>query len=206
MIQTARNSGSWVWSPRPICGEAVQQPVGDVAPLLVEADDALVAAGEIGILEGVADDLGEGDGGDGEIVGAQPQRGQADQDAGDDGDQDGHGHGPPERPAGIDHQHPHGIGADAHEARLAEIEQAGEADIDLQAEHEDAVDAGDHPHAQPEIDAHERAFLRPKIPRGISSRVRIRMAKPMAGFQRGLKNRVDHSWARPMTMPPASAP
>ena len=62
--------------------EAVQQPVGDVAPLLVEADDALIAAGEIGILEGVADDLGEGDGGDGEIVGAQPERGQPDQDAG----------------------------------------------------------------------------------------------------------------------------
>ena len=50
-----------------------------------------------------------------------------------------------------------GIGADRHEAGLAEIEQAGEADIELQAEHEYAVDACQHADADPEIDAHERA-------------------------------------------------
>ena len=31
-------------------------------------------------------------------------------------------------------------------------------------------------------------------------------SKPTAGFQRGLRNKVDHSWLRPMMMPPASAP
>ncbi len=76
----------------------------------------------------------------------------------------------------------------AHEACLAEIQQASEADIDLETEHENPVDAGDHSDVEPEADAHERVFLWPKIPRGISRSVRIRMAKPMAGFQGGLKN------------------
>src|SRR5258706_200020 len=53
---------------------------------------------------------------------------------------------------------------------------------------------------------HARARLRPKMPRGRTSRVRIRMAKPTAGFQRGLTNSVAHSCDSPMTMPPASAP
>ena len=40
------------------------------------------------------------------------------------------------------------------------------------------------------------------MPRGMTSSMTIRMAKPTTGFQRVLKNSVDHSCARPMTIPP----
>ena len=54
-------------------GELLRGPGLEGAPLRVVADDALVAAGEGGVLKDIAHDLGEGDGDDAEIVGAQPQ-------------------------------------------------------------------------------------------------------------------------------------
>ena len=67
--------------------DASEHPGRDGAPFVVEAHDALVAAGELGVLQRVAHDLGERDRRDGEIVRAQAQRRDADEHAGNDREQ-----------------------------------------------------------------------------------------------------------------------
>ena len=62
----------------------------------------------------------------------------------------------PEREAVVDDQDRHRVGADRHEAGLAEVDDPGEADVELQAQREDRVDAGEDPDADPEADVGER--------------------------------------------------
>ncbi len=91
-----------------------------------------------------ADDLAEGERHDGEIVAAQAQHGEAEQHAPERGEDAGERQADPERPAEIGGEQRVGIGADRIEGDVAEIEQAGEPDHDVQApaqhdigEHED---------------------------------------------------------------------
>ena len=105
-------------------------------------------------------------------------------------------------------QQAHRVGADQHEAGLAEIEHAGETDVELKAEREDAVDSGDDRDPDPEIEVElderrkSQLRLRPRMPCGNRIRVRMRITKPTPGFHRVLKTRVDHSCERPITRPP----
>ena len=95
------------------------------------------------------DDLAECDGHDGQVVAAQVQDGPADTKA----DQAGHDGAPTGRPSEDRNlagrvQNGDGVGADAVEGGVAELEQAGVADDDVEAEAQQDVDAGDAEHAR----------------------------------------------------------
>ncbi len=79
------------------------------------------------------DDLAEGHGDDGEIVAAQPQHRKAEDDAPERGEDAGERQADPEREAEVFGEQRVGIGADRIEGDVAEVEQAGEADDDVQA-------------------------------------------------------------------------
>jgi hypothetical protein len=114
------------------------------------------AAERLAVLEDHADDLAEAERDDGEVVALQPERGQPDEQAGEGRAQPAGAEGAeekevlrPRRPAvraeepGAE-QHGHGggqVGADRHEARVAEGELAGVAVHQVQADGEDDVDA-----------------------------------------------------------------
>ena len=86
-----------------------------------------------------ADDLGAGDRRDREVVGAQAQRRQPDEQA-EARSRSGSRAAARARttmPA-VDGQDRHRVGADRHEPGLAEVDDPGEADVELQAEREDA--------------------------------------------------------------------
>ncbi|MEZ0081350.1 hypothetical protein ABIF72_003824 [Bradyrhizobium japonicum] len=109
------------------------------------AGDAVGAAGEaLPVDDDEADDLAEGERHDGEIVAAQAQHGEAEQHAPERGEDAGKRQADPERPAEIGGKQRVGIGAHRVEGDVAEIEQAGEPDHDVQppaqhhiGEHED---------------------------------------------------------------------
>ncbi len=100
------------------------------------------------------DDLAEAQGGDGQVVAADAQDGQAQQDAEAHGHQHGEGDGDEEGPlrdaqlAGRGEQG-HGVGADGEEGHEAEVEQTGQAqrDVETQAhqrvERDECDDRGD---------------------------------------------------------------
>ena len=94
----------------------------------------------------------------------------------------------------------HRVGADRHEPGLAEVLDPGEADVELQPEREDRVDAGEDADAGPEVDVGERlerdperdrervdhtVLARPKMPSGRMIRTMIRMMKPTASLRPG---------------------
>src|SRR5207253_204873 len=151
-----------------------------------------------------------------EVIGAQPKRGQPDQQPGADRDRARCRQRQPEGPVRLQHQDRHRVRAHAHEPDLAEVDDAGEADVELEPEREDPVEAGEHADADPEFRLPEGAEAdrgqghmvraRPKMPCGRSTSVRIRAAKPTAIFQRASITSVDHSWISPSRKPPASAP
>ena len=95
------------------------------------------------LMQHEADDLAEGERHDGEIVAAQPQHGEAEDDApecrenaGDrQRDEEGPGQDAVAEPVGKKdgREQRIGIGADGVEGDVAEIEEAGEADHDVQA-------------------------------------------------------------------------
>ena len=104
-------------------GQAVGA-AGDLVP--VEQDDA--------------DDLAEAQRDDGQVVAAQAQDGKAQHDAEARGEQAGQRQaGPEAQPEGLREQGV-GVGADGVEGDVAEVEQAGEADHDVQAPAEHDVD------------------------------------------------------------------
>src|SRR5437660_7684 len=81
-----------------------------------------------------------------------------------------------ERPAGQHRQDGRSVGAEHEEADLAEIDEAGDAVLEIEAEAENAPDAGDRDEIDGELD-HPRA---PRRPRGRQSSVAIRRAKAIA--------------------------
>ena len=102
----ARNSGNAV------------RPAGEILP--IEQDQP--------------DDFAEAERDDGEIVAAQPQHRKAEQDAGKGGEDAGKRQAYPERQSEIVRKQRVGIGADRVEGDIAEIEQPGETDHDIQPE------------------------------------------------------------------------
>ena len=100
---TTRNSGKMVsGSPHPRPSRPVDDRVRGVVPGLVEAEDPLVAAGQVTRVQGEEpDDLRSGDRGDRQVVGAQAHRGQAHEEPEGHGDQHRDGQREPERQSGL---------------------------------------------------------------------------------------------------------
>ena len=105
------------------------------------AGDAGIAVGQRRpVDQDEADDLAEGERDDGEIIAAQPQHRKAEQDAPERGQHAGERQQDPERQAESLGQQRVGIGADRVERDIAEIEQAGEADHDVEPPAEHHID------------------------------------------------------------------
>ena len=103
--------------------------------------DARPAAGKIGpVDEDSADDFAERQRDDGEIVAAQPQHGKAENHAPYRRQDAGERQADPKRKMKGGRQQRVGIGADRVERDIAEIEQAGEANDDIQAPAEHHID------------------------------------------------------------------
>ena len=100
-------------------------------------------------------DLGERDRGDREVVGAQAQRRQADQQPEGIVTSIAIGSASQNEQPAFDDEDRHRVGADRHEPGLAEVDDAGEADVELQPERDQGVDAGEHADAGPEADVGE---------------------------------------------------
>src|SRR5690349_2096193 len=125
----------------------------DAAGERVEAREALVEALEAVLAAEVlqqrdradrlADDLGRGDGDDREVVRAQAQRGDAERQGQEGGRPQGHHAADPERQAPRRHERRDRVAADRHEAGLAEVEQPGVAEVDVEADRGQAVDRCD---------------------------------------------------------------
>src|SRR5699024_9985956 len=108
--------------------EAVRRAVVDESSRTeertLEAVDAIAAAEDVGERGGPhdePDDLGEGDGDDGEVVGSQPQRGDAHDDAEAHGVADADRDAPPHRDVEGLQRHAEAVRAAGHEARLPEV-------------------------------------------------------------------------------------
>ena len=104
-----------------------------------DAGDAVRAAGQaLPVEQHDADHLAERQRHDGEIVAAQAQDREAQQDAPERGEDAGERQAQPERQAEMLGEQRIGVGADGVERDVAEIEQAGEADHDVEppAEHD----------------------------------------------------------------------
>ena len=116
-------------------------PVGHLGP--IEEDDA--------------DDLAEGERHDGEIVAAKPEHGKAEDDAPQRGGGAGDRQANPEAQAEMRGEQREGVGADRIEGDIAEIEQPGETDHDIQspAEH----DVSEHQDRQVEQIAERQAEM-----------------------------------------------
>ena len=101
------------------------------------------AAGEVvPVEEDEPDDLAEGERDDGEIVAAQPEHREAEDHPPGRREDAGERQADPEAPAEIVGEEREGIGADRVEGDIAEIEEAGIADDDVQAPAEHRI--GEH--------------------------------------------------------------
>ncbi len=120
----------------------------------------------------VADDLAGRDRGDRQIVRPQPHRRDGEHEA------EEHGSGDPKRRRD-DHRQlelhdgdRHRVGGDRHEGAIAEVRQAGDAELHQETEREDGVDPGRDEDEEPELD-HQRSRALPKMPSGRRSSSRI---------------------------------
>ena len=175
--------------------EPAAEPGGEAHPLAVvlgglvdpaERDRALRAARQPVLVGGdVADDLPEGDRDDREVVGSQAERRQPDEDPGEPRCDDAEEGGEPHRHPLLHGEDRHRVRADRHEPDLPEVEQAGEAELDLQTEREQRVDAGHDADEGPEVAADDRAHAvraLPKRPCGRRRRATISRAKATTGL------------------------
>ena len=107
------------------------------------AGEPVGAAERVGHLdraEGEAQDLGSGDRGDGQVVGPKPQRRHAQEDREHDRGEQRDAHCGPEREVEGHDAHRQAVGADGHEACLAEVEQPGVAEVDVQSDRSECED------------------------------------------------------------------
>ena len=159
-------------------------------PDATQGDRPLRAAGEaVLVRRDVTDDLAERDRHDGEVIGAQTQRRQAEDEAADAGRGDSERGREPHAPALLHDEDRHRVRADRHEGDLAKVEQSREPKLHLKPESEDRVDPGDDPDERPEAAAAEdvhatRAW--PKSPCGRRSSAITRTAKATTGLYTGL--------------------
>ena len=111
------------------------------------AGDAVGAAGQaLPVDDDEADDFAERQRDDGEIVAAQPQHRKSEHHAPECGEDAGQRQADPERQPEIGRQQRVGIGADRVKGDVAEIEQAGEADHDVQSPSQHHI--GQHENAE----------------------------------------------------------
>lgn len=100
-----------------------------------------LAAGDLGhVAQQDADDLAEAEGHDRQVVAAQAQHREAEEEAEQRGHHPGDRQGGPEAEPGVLGEQRVGVGTYRVEADVAEIEQAGQADHDVQADAEHHVD------------------------------------------------------------------
>ena len=132
-------------------GQAEEGRLGD-------AGDAVGPVGDVGPIEQHdADDLAEGERDDGEIVASKPEHREAEHDAPKRRRGAGDRQADPKAQAEMRGEQREGIGADGIEGDIAEVEQPGEADDDVQppAEH----DIGEHQDRQIEQIAERQAEM-----------------------------------------------
>ena len=89
----------------------------------------------------VAQDLGGGDGDDGQVVRPEPQRGDAEEQAQHHGGADAHEQPQPQR-AALVHRHGGAVGPHQHERHLPEVEQAGVAEVHVEPHRGQGVGGG----------------------------------------------------------------
>ncbi len=107
----------------------------------VDAADAVRAAGEVGhVAQQDADDLAEAESHDGQIVTAQAQHREAQQEAEQCCHRAGDGQCSPEPDPVIVREQRVGVGTDGVETDVTQVEQAGQTDDDVQPEAEHHVD------------------------------------------------------------------
>src|SRR5581483_3332934 len=93
--------------------------------------------------------------------------------------------GEPRAPTFLHDEDRHRVRADRHERDLAEVQQPGEAELHLQAERENRVDAGDDADEGPEVPAREDAHPArawPKNPCGRTMSAAARRANATTGL------------------------
>ena len=110
-------------------------------------DDAVGAAGQaLPVDDDETNDFAKRQRHDGEIIAAQPQHRKAEHHAPEGSQNAGERQADPERQSEIGRQQRIGIGADRVEGDIAEVEQAGEADHDIQSPSEHHI--GQHQNAE----------------------------------------------------------
>ena len=123
----------------PSGGAALERQAEEGRPR--DVGDAVRPAGHlVPVQQHDADDLAEAERDDRQIVAAQPQHRKAEQDAEARRQQAGERQALPEAEAEVVRQQRVGVGADRVEGDVAEVEQAGEADHDVQPPAEHHVD------------------------------------------------------------------
>jgi hypothetical protein len=128
----------------------------DRLPPRIESEQAVVPTRQAKrVLRRALHDLRERDRRDRQVVAAEADGWNRHQGPGEHRDQGRRWKSEPGRPPIREDEDRHRVGADRHETGLAEVDDPGEPDVELQAEGEDAVDPGDDPDAQPEVDMTE---------------------------------------------------
>ncbi len=117
-----------------LCVELVSEKVGPG-----DAENAVRSACEFPVVERDARHLAETEGHDGEVVAAEPQGGIAEDRSRRTGEEHRKRQRGEEVPVGLGHEQGAGVGADREERGIAEVEQAGVSDHDVQAEPEHGV-------------------------------------------------------------------
>src|SRR5918993_1038316 len=176
-------------------GVEVEEAAGEVLQAVRATRGGVVLRG----LEDDADDLAGGDGDDGQVVGPQPQRGQAEQQRQHDGGQeaDGDAHGEGQLEGGDADREP--VGPGGHEGHLAEVEETGVAEVHVEADggervdHRVLADGGGHCVLEDELPVHGQPTppAPPRMPWGRSSRIRIRTTRAPMFFRSGDTQRVE---------------
>ena len=147
-----------------------------------------------------AEQLGEAEGHDGEVVLAQPQGGGADEQARRHREHDPGRHRHPEVDTGQGEEGG-GVGAEGVEGDVAEVHEAGDAVVQGEAQGEQGLDADDR-RQRHEVLGH--AVLH--SPRGRNMRQSAIATKAIASLYAEGMISVDHSPVRPITSAPAIAP
>ena len=103
------------------------------------SQDAVGSAGVVPVGDGDACHLAKTESHDREVVAAQPKRGVAEDGAGRSGEKDREGNRREEIPVCLRHEKRARVGADGEERGVTKVEQAGEADHDVEAESQHRV-------------------------------------------------------------------
>src|SRR5262245_61810726 len=165
--------------------------------------------------EDVSDDLGRGDGDDRQIVGAQAQRWNAQEQREHDGREQSDGDAEPERQMEGGHRDGEAVRGDAEERGVAEVEQPRVAELHVEPDRRERVydgleadgglDRGDEDRVPIHDDQPIRS-RRPRMPCGRMSMTRMSTTSEPLNFSSVGMTSVDSCVNRPTTIEPTSAP